>query len=82
MISQLNHVVIHNIVAILTLAAEASGDVDSYSFEEMSRIKRNPNDSGWFYIYMKTQFNMLTGAPSKVPDWETRYFFVKIGKHW
>lgn len=64
-------------VAILTLAAEAGRDIDCDSFEDMSRIKRNPNGLGRFYIFMKSQYNLLTGVRSKETDWEMRNFFCK-----
>lgn len=76
-ISQLNHAAICNFVSVLALSAEAGLDIDRRFFEEMSSFKRCKDDSGRFYVSMKSNYNLLLDTPSKISDWEMCYFVVK-----
>lgn len=79
-ISQLIPAGIRHMVGLLVLGVECDIPISCHLFKDMSSINSMKKSHGYFYVNMKSKYNLTTGIPRKFYDWKKRYFFVKINE--
>ncbi|KAG2305258.1 hypothetical protein Bca52824_033909 [Brassica carinata] len=76
-LSQLMNGTIRLMVVLSVIAAEAGTSLSVRSFEELTSVSVT---DGLVSTRMRTNYNVVTGYPSKTTDWQRSYFYVKSNR--
>lgn len=64
---------------LMVMAPEMDISMNVRMFEELTFTKTEPN--GIFSVKMRANYNVLTGHPNKMQDWQRAYFYIKSDEH-
>lgn len=78
--TQLTTAAIRNMIAAMVMASEVGVQMSLRFFETMMSITQNVSIPGTAYLNAKTNYQIISGHPSKVTKWFERYFFVKVNE--